>query len=233
MNEHAPRHAAVLLAAGGSRRLGRAKQLLPRDGEPLLRRIATLLHATAPSRLCVVTGARRASVLEALDGITFDEVHHAAWADGLAGSVRAAALALRAHDGPVLVVACDQPALDAAVLDAMLAAAAGGTGFAAVAHGDMPGVPVVVPGAWFARFGEASTAATAAPGAARGDATALHDRGLGQALRGLPPGTVALVDAPDLAFDLDTDADVATAIARGWLDADAVRVPPADPGIER
>ena len=40
-------HAALILAAGGSRRLGQVKQALTRDGEPLLRRAVRLALATA------------------------------------------------------------------------------------------------------------------------------------------------------------------------------------------
>ena len=50
-------HVAVLLAAGGSTRLGQPKQLLTRDGEPLVRRMARLLSHTSPRRLYVIVGA--------------------------------------------------------------------------------------------------------------------------------------------------------------------------------
>jgi molybdenum cofactor cytidylyltransferase len=53
----AVRHAALLLAAGESRRLGTPKQLLPFHGEPLVLRAARALR-TRPSALYVVVGAR-------------------------------------------------------------------------------------------------------------------------------------------------------------------------------
>ena len=52
-------HAAVVLAAGGSTRLGRPKQLLTRDGETLVHRAARLAIATGATRVLVVTGAQR------------------------------------------------------------------------------------------------------------------------------------------------------------------------------
>lgn len=200
-------HAAVLLAAGGSRRLGRPKQLLQVAGEPLVRRIARLLAATGPLRTCVVTGAEAGAVAAALDGVACERVHNADWTDGLRASVLAAARALDAHAGPVLIAACDQPALAAAHLDALLEAARGAHGIAAVAHRGVPGIPVVVPGTWL----RAWAASTPAGG----------DRGLGAALRALPPGRVALVEAPALAFDLDTARDLDAAVAAGLVDATA------------
>lgn len=196
-------HAAVLLAAGGSRRLGRPKQLLTRDGETLVRRAARLALDTSPRRLLVVVGAHRDRVAAALSGLACEIVRNPLWERGLAGSLQAAAAALGGEDCAVLVAGCDQPALEAGHLRTLLAGAAGSVSrCAATRHGDdAPGIPAVVPAALLAR------------------AHALEgDRGLAPLLRTLPRGDVPLLDAPELGFDLDTEQDVRAAIARGWLD---------------
>lgn len=195
-------HAAVLLAAGGSRRLGRPKQLLTRDGEALVRRAARLALDTSPRRLLVVVGAHRDRVAAALSGLACEIVRNPLWERGLASSLQAAAAALGEEGGAVLIAGCDQPALETAHLRTLLAGAAtAASRCAATRHGDAPGIPAVVPATLLAR------------------AHALEgDRGLGPLLRALPRGDVSLLDAPELGFDLDTEQDVRVAIARGWLD---------------
>lgn len=197
-------HAAVLLAAGGSARLGRPKQLLTRAGETLLHRTARLLAETAPQRLLVVLGADRGAMTDALDGMDCERIDNHDWRDGLSSSLRVAGSALSGHAGPVLLCGCDQPALEATHLAALLSGAAiSASGCAATLHAGTPGIPAVVPSRWFAE----------AEGV-QGDA------GFGARLRALPRETLFLLDAPELAFDVDTDADLRAARDRGLLDAD-------------
>jgi molybdenum cofactor cytidylyltransferase len=195
-------HAAVVLAAGGSRRLGRPKQLLTRGGETLVHRTARLALGTSPRRMLVVVGARRDEVADALSDLACEIVCNPSWERGLAGSLHAAAAALTGHDGAVLIAGCDQPALEAVHLQRLLAGAGSAASrCAATRHGDAPGVPAVVPAALLAQV------------------RALEgDRGLAPRLRALPHGDMFLLDAPALGFDLDTEDDVRMAIARGWLD---------------
>lgn len=197
-------HAAVLLAAGGSRRLGRPKQLLTRDGEALVRRVARFAIATVPRRMLVVLGADRARIAPALSGLACEIVVNAAWERGLAGSIAAAHAVLRDHAGAVLLCVCDQPAVAAAHFDTLLhGAARSDAGCAATAYGEALGVPAVVPVAMLAP----------------GDGLA-GDRGLAARLSALLEGACFRLDAPELAFDLDTEDDVRDAIARGWLDSE-------------
>jgi len=198
------KHAAVVLAAGGSTRLGRPKQLLTRDGETLVHRAVRLAAATHPARLLVVVGANLDEVTAALQIIAVDQrlelVANPHWQTGLAGSVTAAASALRGFNGAVLMLACDQPALEEHHLRALLGGAAESPiGCAATRHGARLGVPARVTSSLLA------------------DASELQgDTGLGarlSALRG-----VWTLDAPELTHDLDTPDDVRDAKAKGWLD---------------
>lgn len=195
----------MVLAAGGSRRLGRPKQLLTRNGETLVHRAARLAHETSPQRLLVVVGAHRDAVVDALSDIACEVVFNPEWERGLAGSVHAAATVLAGHDGAVLIVGCDQPALTRSHSQALLdGAAMAASRCAATLHDGLPGIPVVVPCALLSQ--------SVMPD---------DDRGLGAQLRALPHDAIFALDAPELCFDLDTEDDVRTAIARGWLDAAA------------
>ncbi|MGH8079110.1 MAG: nucleotidyltransferase family protein [Lysobacter sp.] len=196
------RHAAVVLAAGGSRRLGRPKQLLTRDSETLLHRAARLVLASEAARSVIVLGAAHTRMREALASLAVETVVNGEWEQGLSSSLRVAANALSDFDGPILVLGCDQPALDIGHLRALLTGAAtAASGCAACAHGEALGVPALIaPSLWR-------------------QATGLHgDRGFSAALARQPEGTVWRLRAPELEHDLDTPADVDLAIASGWLD---------------
>lgn len=137
--------AGVILAAGASVRLGRSKQLVLVDGEPLLRRTARLACATTCARIAVVVGARADELLPTLGGLDVDVVVNHAWAEGMAASVRAgvAWAEARAATGLLLLV-CDQPRLTGAHLGALLAAHAREGGSVGSAYAGAIGVPAVI-----------------------------------------------------------------------------------------
>lgn len=195
-------HAAILLAAGASRRLGQPKALLRCEGETLLRRQARLLLATRPRELCVVLGCGAERLRDELAGLPLRVVLAADWEQGMGASLRAGLAAL--HPGAARVLLCnlDQPRLHADLLQALLdAAARAPSGCAATRFGEHAGSPAVVALSWLA---EHSVAAA--------------DHGLRNLLRALPAGQLALLDAPELAFDLDTPEDLALARDEGWID---------------
>ena len=197
-------HAAVVLAAGGSARLGFPKQLLLRDGEPLVRRCMRLVAATKPARLLVVTGADADAIEATLGALSCERLRNPRWGQGIGSSLALAAAALERHEGATLVVLCDQPALEHAHLSGLLELAA--RGCAATRYGATIGAPAVVTRDVLAH--------------AR---TLDGDRGLGAVLRALPRERLALLDAPQLAHDLDTPEDVASARRLGLVDAAARR----------
>lgn len=195
-------HVAVVLAAGGSTRLGRPKQLLTRDGETLVHRAARLALASGAARVRVIVGAQADDVVAAVRDLPVECLVNPRWNEGLAGSVRVAVDALAAHDHATLLLTCDQPALDLAHVQALLAVArAAPSGSAATRFGDRVGVPAVV-----------------APAVLRAARTVQGDRGLRDVLNATGAGVIAC-DAPDLGVDIDTPGDVAEAVSRGWLDA--------------
>lgn len=192
---------AVVLAAGGSTRLGRPKQLLTRDGETLVHRAARLALASGASRVVVVVGAHADVVAGALADLPVACAVNKRWSEGLAGSVRIAADELDGHAGATLLLTCDQPALESAHLQALLEAARRApSASAATRFGDRVGIPAAV-----------------APSLLRAALAVQGDRGLRDVLNAAGADVVAC-DAPDLAYDIDTPDDVVMAISRGWLD---------------
>lgn len=108
--------AAVLLAAGGSRRMGQTKQLLPIDGQPMVRRVAQTVCEVGLAQVVAVVGAEGERVARALAGLDLEIVHNPAWERGMSTSVRAGIEALRPEIGAALLVLADQPALTAGAL---------------------------------------------------------------------------------------------------------------------
>ena len=202
MNRPSSTHVAIVLAAGGSRRLGAPKQLLMRGGETLVHRAVRLAAATQPQRLLLVVGAHADEVREAVTDLHVDILTNDEWQEGLASSLRVAFGELGEDDAPALILGCDQPALEQIHLQRLLAgAAASSSGCAATRHASARGVPAV------------------ASAAVLDEARDLQgDRGLRGSLQRLPSDAIFLLQAVELEFDLDTPADVEKAIVDGLLD---------------
>lgn len=186
----AARVVAVVLAAGGSSRLGKPKQLLALAGQPLVRRAALAALGSRAQRTIVVTGAAAETVEAALAGLAVELVRCADWQSGLAASLRAGVAAASAR-GPasVLLLLADQPAVDAALLDRLIAAHEAGHERVACHYGGEPGVPAL----FAARFA--------------GELLALEgDRGA-KAVLARAGEALATIPFPDGALDVDTPED--------------------------
>lgn len=186
-----PEHGAVVLAAGASTRLGRPKQLIDVDGEPLLRRVTRWVIATQPRDAIVVLGHDADLIGAALDGLDVRKLRIADSASGMSASLRAGVEALDARCAGALIVLTDQAALSGAHLGALCAAwrAAPARAVASV-YADVFGVPALLPRAWFE------------------DIATLHGDVGARALLRARHSDVIGVPAPELAWDLDTADDL-------------------------
>ena len=119
---------AIVLAAGRSSRMGRAKQLELVDGAPMVVRAVETALASRADAVFVVTGAYAEAVMALVEplqravGDRLQIVHNADWATGQASSVRAAVLALPTGCQAALFLPTDQPFAPVALLDALIAA---------------------------------------------------------------------------------------------------------------
>ncbi len=111
----------ILLAAGGSERLGKPKQLLEWKGKPFVRHIAETALAAGLSPVVVVTGAEAERVDVALAGLGVEIVRNPSWQDGQSSSVKVGLSALPAKVGAALFLVVDQPQLPAALIEALCA----------------------------------------------------------------------------------------------------------------
>jgi molybdenum cofactor cytidylyltransferase len=138
--------AAVVLAAGGSRRLGRPKQLLRVGGRPLVRRAADAVRDGGCAPVVVVLGAEAGAVRAALVDAAVETIENERWSEGVASSIRAGIAAVEPLPAvqSVLLVACDQVKLDAAVVRRILGAFDGTAGrMVACAYAGTVGAPAL------------------------------------------------------------------------------------------
>jgi len=114
--------AAVVLAAGLSRRMGQAKLLLPLDGRAIVRHAVEAVLAGGVDSVWVVSGPDVEPIEAALAGLDVQLVVNPAPQEGQAGSVRAGIAALPATADSALIALGDQPALAPSIIPALLAA---------------------------------------------------------------------------------------------------------------
>lgn len=137
----------MVLAAGASRRLARPKQDIVIAGETLIQRTVRLAHEASLSPIIVVTrpGIGQNQSLES-DGTVVITINHAA-EEGLASSIRCGiTLASSYRVAGAVILACDQPALRADHLRALVENRDCMTGSA---YGGSIGVPAYFPTATF------------------------------------------------------------------------------------
>ncbi len=142
--------AAVVLAAGESRRMGQPKQLLRLEGEPLVVRAARLAAASDPTWVVVVLGAQASAVQQALAplqeqwGQRLRLVVNPRWVQGQSTSVAAAVQALPPSCQAVLFLPVDQPQVPVALLRRLWAVwREGGDRVAVAVSGEPRGAPAV------------------------------------------------------------------------------------------
>jgi molybdenum cofactor cytidylyltransferase len=112
--------AAVILAAGGSARMGTTKQLLPIAGKPMLRLVAEAACSAGLDQVLVVVGANGDAVAEVLVGLPVEIVFNDAWSLGLSTSMRAGIGALRDRIQAVLFLLGDQVAVSTKLLQSLV-----------------------------------------------------------------------------------------------------------------
>jgi len=114
--------AGVVLAAGGSSRLGTAKQLVEWHGVPLVKHVTVRALAAGLSPVVVVTGAKADQVRAALQGLPVNFVHNPGWESGQASSVQAGVRALPGECGSAVFLLSDQPQVPSDLLRALVSA---------------------------------------------------------------------------------------------------------------
>ena len=187
--------AAIILAAGASRRLGQPKQLLVYGGETMIERVIRQASECGATPVIAVLGAYHEMIGEAVRSSNFTPVVNSAWEQGISSSIQAGLTAVEEaapHALGALVLACDQPRLSAEHLRAMLEVfrAQAAQAIVASAYQGVLGTPAVFPCEVFAELR-----------ALRGDKGA-------RALLMQPPCPLVSLPFPGGEIDIDLPVDV-------------------------
>lgn len=116
--------AAVVLAAGGSKRLGRPKQLEVWGDRPLLAHVVDQVRSLPVDEVWVVLGADVDAILEAVDLPDCGIVENPEWEEGIASSLRVGldAVTRLSRADQALIVLADQPEVHLDVVEELIAA---------------------------------------------------------------------------------------------------------------
>jgi molybdenum cofactor cytidylyltransferase len=102
--------AAVILAAGGSSRLGRPKQLLDWFGKPFIKQLIDITLKAELDPVIVVTGSSHEEVVQAIKDEKVVIVRNEKWKSGQSSSMQAGCKTLKNYDVDAFIIfLCDQP----------------------------------------------------------------------------------------------------------------------------
>lgn len=133
----------ILLAAGGSSRLGRPKQLLPYGDKTLVQHVLDTAKTALAKPIVMVTGAHK----ELVQDPTINILHNTEWKEGIASSIRSGLTAiLKTEPGldAAIFIVCDQPHISAALLQELMDThTATGKEIVASSYADTVGIPAL------------------------------------------------------------------------------------------
>ena len=224
-----PNHAAIILSSGLSLRLGQAKQLLCKDGEPLICFMTKLALSTKPQAIIIVIPDNQPSIASAMNELAFQYsmiqmVVNPTPEIGMAYSLNLAIEAVTQLTSSlierVVIMGIDQVLLDEQHLAKLLAdkrsvvasaysswqhlnnRSLNETSAATVLKQNIIGLPLTIDYDVLREW----------------QALLVGDKGLRYLIRGLPPSQISTVVNHQLSYDIDTPEQLAHAKQKGWLD---------------
>jgi molybdenum cofactor cytidylyltransferase len=188
---------AIVLAAGGSTRLGRPKQLLFDQGRTLLERVVLTVREAGAEDIVVVLGGVASECRKVLP-VNVTAVDNLEWERGMGSSLRLGASTLRKDTTQALIVLCDQPLITAGTMKQLLHRMNKGSAAACVSAFDgTVGPPAAVKSAVLELL-----------------RTWSDDRGAKRLWQD-PSLQIEALPVPEAAMDVDTEEDVARILGKG------------------
>ena len=188
-----PKIAGLLLAAGGSSRLGRPKQLVVFEGKTLIRRAAEALIEAGCSPVYVVLGAETERSLQELEGLEVFVGINDSWASGMGSSIALGVKSLTEsgmRPDAILISLCDQPLVTAEKLRMFLDTYRETTAVVVAAgYNDVAGVPALFSSRAFPDL-----------------ASLKGEKGARGIIRNFPDAVT--IPLPEAAIDIDHDQDL-------------------------
>ena len=189
----------ILLAAGSSSRLGRSKQLIEFQGKTIIQKAIDEANKSQADCLVVVLGSNTELIQTGFESSSAPLIINSDWQQGMSSSMQAGLRFLMAKEAidQVLLMLCDQPFVDASLLDQLIIAKeTSGKGIVAAAYSNTLGVPAL----FDKRYFEELSQLTGSEGAKK--VIFNHQ------------AEVHALDFPLGAVDLDTEEDVSQFLIR-------------------
>jgi molybdenum cofactor cytidylyltransferase len=143
----------IILAAGSSSRMGQAKQQLVYQEKTLLQLAIQAAIGVNDTKVLVVLGADHQTIMADVDSKLVSIVVNPDWEQGMASSIKAGMAALQELYPQIesaLIMLCDQPFVDAALLQQLVDASVQNPDLiVASAYQNTVGVPVLLGKHWF------------------------------------------------------------------------------------
>jgi molybdenum cofactor cytidylyltransferase len=189
-----PQVGIVILAAGGSTKLGSPKQLVRFKGKTIFRRSVESALACEPVSLIVVLGARAEEISVEAEGLPIEIVINKEWEVGISSSIKAGLaklLELRPDIDALIIMLSDQPFVDEKTIRSLIDTyRTTRKPIVASEYNDVLGVPALFDRSMF------------------DDLMKLEgDAGARVIIRQNASENVATISAPEAAFDIDTPHD--------------------------
>lgn len=185
----------LVLAAGGSTRLGQPKQLLPYQGRPLLERVLGVARACGFDQLLCVLGGSSEQVQRSVDLTGISVVENPSYGAGCSSSIATALGAVDPRCDVLVLMLGDQPGVNAGTVRRLLA----GRGTA----------PLAV-----CRYADGRGHPLAFDRSLLGELARLHgDRGVWKLLDRLGPAAAEVAIAGPVPRDVDTWEDYEAVLA--------------------
>ncbi|HEY3192973.1 MAG TPA: nucleotidyltransferase family protein [Solirubrobacterales bacterium] len=144
----------LVLAAGGSRRLGEPKQLLPYGSGTLLDHTLETARASGFDQLIVALGGSSAEVRRKIDLSGADVVENLEFGQGCSSSIAAGLRAIDPRSELMVLMLGDQPGVTPAIVRALIAGCDEGTVLAVCLYDDGRGHPLAFGRALFGALQE-------------------------------------------------------------------------------
>jgi molybdenum cofactor cytidylyltransferase len=144
----------LVLAAGGSRRLGEPKQLLPYGPGTLLDHTLETARASGFDQLIVALGGSSDEVRGRVDLSGAEVVDNPDYGQGCSSSIAAGLSAVDPRSGVLVLMLGDQPGVTAATVRALISGRGEGTPLAVCRYDDGRGHPLAFGRSLFGELGE-------------------------------------------------------------------------------
>ncbi len=147
---------AIILAAGESTRMGRPKQLIELDGEPMMQKSLQTLLSSPVDEIVIVLGSLHATIREKLfenisvldktpqGDVNVRSVVNELSREGMGSSIRKGIQALSPASEAAVIALADQPFIKSDTITSLIRAfTTSGKGIALPRHGERRGHPVI------------------------------------------------------------------------------------------